>query len=151
MDMSGIFGRMGGIRFIMGENNTNLDYAKSQTTNIYTTTPAVGFEEQNDFCTRIIWSLRRPINIQNAPGVRTFPANNYFDISDNTGEIKFAWSALSNDKGNNLYAFTNSGVCLLLVDKRVIHEINANELATVGSNIGGILNQLWIDRTIGME
>lgn len=142
---------LGGIRFTMGENNTNLDYAKSQTTTIYTTTPIVGFEEQNDFCTRIIWSLRRPINIQNAPGVRTFPANNYFDISDNTGEIKFAWSALSNDKGNNLYAFTNSGVCLLLVDKRVIHEINANELATVGSNIGGILNQLWIDQTIGMN
>jgi len=142
---------LGGIRFTMGENNTNLDYTKSQTTNIYTTTPAVGFEEQNDFCTRIIWSLRRPINIQNAPGVRTFPANNYFDISDNTGEIKFAWSALSNDKGNNLYAFTNSGVCLLLVDKRVIHEINANELATVGSNIGGILNQLWLDQTIGMN
>jgi len=142
---------LGGIRFTMGENNTNLDYAKSQTTVIYSTTPAVGFEEQNDFCTRIIWSLRRPINIQNAPGVRTFPANNYFDISDNTGEIKFAWSALSTDKGNNLYAFTNNGVCLLLVDKRVIHEINANELATVGSNIGGILNQLWLDQTIGMN
>jgi len=143
--------QLGGIRFKMGENNTNLDYVKSQTTNIYTTTPTVGFEEQNEFCTRIIWSLRRPINIQNAPGVRTFPANNYFDISDNTGEIKFAWSALSNDKGNNLYAFTNNGVCLLLVDKRVIHEINANELATVGSDVGGILNQLWIDQTIGME
>jgi hypothetical protein len=142
---------LGGIRFQMGETNTNLDYSKSQTTAIYTTIPTVGFEEQNEFCTRIIWSLRRPINIQNAPGVRTFPANNYFDISDNTGEIKFAWSALSNDKGNNLYAFTNNGVCLLLVDKRVIHEINANELATVGSDIGGILNQLWIDQTIGME
>lgn len=142
---------LGGIRFQKGANNTNLDYAKSQTTTIYSTVPAVGFEEQNDFCTRIIWSLRRPINIQNAPGVRTFPANNYFDISDDTGEIKFAWSALSNDKGNNLYAFTDSGVCLLLVDKRVIHEINANELATVGSNIGGILNQLWISRSTGMS
>lgn len=141
----------GGLRFKMGPNNTNIDYAKSQTTVIYSSTPEVGFEEQNEFCTRIIWSLRRPINVQNAPGVRTFPANNYFDISDNTGEIKFAWSALSNDKGNNLYAFTNNGICLLLVDKRVIHEINANELATVGSDIGGILNQLWIDQTIGME
>jgi hypothetical protein len=58
---------------------------------------------------------------------------------------------LSSDKGNNLYAFTDSGVCLLLVDKRIIHEINANELATVGSDIGGILNQLWIDRTTGMS
>ena len=142
---------LGGIRFKMGENNTNLDYTKSQTTTIYSTKPAVGFEEQNDFCTRIIWSLRRPINIQNAPGVRTFPANNYFDISDNTGEIKFAWSAMANDRGDNLYAFTDSGICLLLVDKRVISEINANELATVGSDIGGITNQLWIEKSVGMN
>jgi len=38
-----------------------------------------------------------------------------------------------------------------MVDKRVIYEINANELATAGSSIGGILNQLWIDKTIGMS
>lgn len=139
--------KWGGFRFLP---QTNLDYSKSQTTTTYTTVPQVGFEEQLDFCTRIIWSERRPINIQNTPTVKTFPPANYFDISDNTGEIKFAWSALSSDKGNNLYAITSSGICLLLVDKRVIHEINANELATVGSDIGGILNQLWIDQARGM-
>ena len=138
----------GGFRFLP---QTNKDYSKSQTTNIYTSVPTVGFEEQTDFCTRIIWSLRRPINSQNTPSIRTFPSSNYFDISDDTGEIKFAWSALSGDKGNNLYAFTDSGVCLLMVDKRVIYEINANELATAGSSIGGILNQLWIDKRIGMS
>jgi hypothetical protein len=113
--------------------------------------PTVGFEEKTDFCTRVIWSLKRPINAQNTPSVRTFPSSNYFDLSDDTGEIKFAWSALSGDKGNNLYAFTDSGVCLLMVDKRVIYEINANELATAGSSIGGILNQLWIDKRTGMS
>lgn len=138
----------GGFRFLP---QTNKDYSKSQTTSTYTSVPTVGFEEQTDFCTRIIWSLRRPINSQNTPSIRTFPSANYFDISDDTGEIKFAWSALSGDKGNNLYALTDSGVCLLMVDKRVIYEINANELATAGSSIGGILNQLWIDKTIGMS
>lgn len=138
----------GGFRF---SPQTNIDYTKSQTTTIYTSTPAVGFTEQSEYCTRVIWSERRPINIQNTPTVKTFAAKNYFDISDDTGEIKFAFSCLSNDKGNNLYAITDSGVCLLLVDKRIIHEINANELATVGSDIGGILGQLWIDRTIGMS
>lgn len=138
----------GGFRF---RPQTNIDYSKSQTTLLVTSVPAVGFEEQTDFCTRIAWSLQRPVNAQNTPTVRTFPANNVYDISDDTGEIKFAWSALSSDKGNNLYAFTDSGICLLLVDKRVIHEINANELATVGSDIGGILNQLWIDKNIGMN
>ena len=138
----------GGFRFLP---QTNKDYSKSQTTSTYTSVPTVGFEEQTDFCTRIIWSLKRPINSQNTPSIRTFPSSNYFDISDDTGEIKFAWSAMSGDKGNNLYAFTDSGVCLLMVDKRVIYEINANELATAGSSIGGILNQIWIDRRIGMS
>ena len=138
----------GGFRFTP---QVNIDYSKYQNTVLYTTTPTVGFEEQVEFCTRIIWSERRPMNVQNTPTVKTFQPANYFDISDDTGEIKFAWSALSGDKGNNLYALTNSGICLLLVDKRVIHEINANELATVGSDVGGILNQLWIDKTIGMN
>lgn len=141
----------GGFRFLMNDLQTNIDYSKSQTNKSFFTKPVVGFEEQLDFCTRILWSLRRPANSQNAPSVKTFPLANYFDISDDTGEIKFGWSALSSDKGNNLYAFTDSGVCLLVVDKRVIHEINANELATIGSDVGGILNQLWIDKTIGMH
>jgi len=139
---------LGGFRFLP---QVNKDYSKSQTTTIYTSVPTVGFNEQTDFCTRVIWSLKRPINAQNTPSVRTFPPSNVFDISDDTGEIKFAWSALSGDKGNNLYAFTDSGVCLMMVDKRVIYEINANELATAGSSIGGILNQLWIDKRIGMS
>jgi hypothetical protein len=138
----------GGFRFLP---QVNKDYSKSQTTTTYTSVPTVGFEEQTDFCTRIAWSLKRPVNIQNTPSIRTFPPSNIYDISDDTGEIKFAWSSLSSDKGNNLYAFTDSGVCLLMVDKRVIYEINANELATAGSSIGGILNQLWIDKRIGMS
>ena len=142
--------KYGGFRFQTTENQTNLDYSQKQTTNIYSSSPTLGFTENTDFCTRIVWSLRRPINAQDAPSVKTFPSTNYFDISDDTGEIKFAWSALSAGKGDNLYALTNSGVCLLPVDKRVVHEINANELATVGSSIGGILNQLWINKNIGM-
>ena len=114
-----------------------------------TSVPKVGFEEQNLFCTRVIWSEKRPPNIQDTPSVRTFPALNQYDISDDTGEIKFAWDDISG-KGNNLYAITDSGICLLLVDKRIVHEINADELATVGSDVGGILNQLWINKDIGM-
>jgi hypothetical protein len=141
----------GGFRFLMNDLQTNIDYSKSQTNKSFFTKPVVGFEEQTDFCTRIVWSLRRPANAQNAPSVKTFPLANNFNISDDTGEIKFGWSAMSGDKGNNLYAFTDSGICLLVIDKRVIHEINANELATIGSDVGGILNQLWIDRSIGMH
>jgi hypothetical protein len=40
----------------------------------------------------------------------------------------------------------------LLVDKRIISEVNANELATVGVEaFGGIVDELWIDKSIGMN
>ena len=136
----------GGFRFLP---QTNIDYSKVNKTKNYSSVPAVGFEEQNKYCTRTIWSEQRPINIQDSPSVRTFPAQNFYDISDDTGAITRAFSAISG-KGNNLYSFTENGICLLLIDKRVIHEINADELATVGSDIGGILNQLWISKRTGI-
>lgn len=137
----------GGFRFLP---QVNLDYSKTDSTRAYSSVPKIGYEDLNKFCTRIIWSAKRPINVQDSPSVRTFFLENTHDISDDTGEIKRAYDSIS-DKGNNLYAFTESGLCLLLIDKRVIHEINANELATVGSDVGGILNELWINKEIGMN
>lgn len=138
---------LGGFRF---KHQTNIDYSKKQTTEVVQSIPAVGFDEENDYCTRVIWSVTRPINIQDSPTVKTFLPNSFYDISDDTGEIKFAWSADSG-KGNNLYAFTESGICIPLVDKRIVHEINASELATVGSDQGGVLSELWLDKTVGMD
>lgn len=139
---------LGGFRY---RPVTNTDYSKKQTTEILSTAPSVGFSEEVDFCTRILWSVTRPINVQDSPSVKTFPPGNKYDISDNTGEIKFAWDADSG-KGNNLYAITNSGLCMLLVDKRILSEINADELATIGADsFGGITADLWINKDIGMD
>lgn len=137
----------GGFRFLP---QVNIDYSKADNTRAFASVPAIGYDEQNKFCTRIIWSALKAINVQDSPGIRTFYTINSYDISDDTGEIKRAYDAIS-EKGNNLYAFTEEGVCLLLIDKRIIHEINANELATVGSDVGGILNELWINKDIGMS
>jgi len=145
--------KYGGFRFLNLSTSVpliNLDYSQSDVTRIYTSTPKLGFEEETYYCTRVHWSVRRPTNVQDSATVRTFPSNNTYDISDDTGEIKFAWSAISG-KGNNIYAFTNGGICLLLVDKRIINEINGDELATVGSDLGGVLNELWITRDVGMS
>jgi hypothetical protein len=143
----------GGFRFLNLTTSvplTNLDYTQNDNTRAYTSTPKLGFDEETYYCTRVAWSVRRPTNIQDSATVRTFPSSNVYDISDDSGEIKFAYSAISG-KGNNLYAFTQGGICLLLVDKRIIHEINANELATVGSDVGGVLNELWLTRDVGMS
>lgn len=139
--------KFGGFRY---KPQVNIDYSKSQNTEVLTSKPTVGFQEEVDFCTRVIWSVTRPINIQDSPSVRTFPPSNFKDISDNTGEIKFAWDADSS-KGNNLYAFTNNGVCMILTDKRILSEVNANELATIGTDTGGAVTELWLDKEIGMD
>lgn len=138
---------LGGFRW---KPQVNTDYSQKQVTEFISTVPAVGFEEQTEFCTRAIWSTTRPINIQNSPTVKTFLPNSFYDISDDTGEIKFAWDADSG-KGNNLYALTNNGVCVLLVDKRIVSEINGNELATAGSDVNGVVSELWLDKRIGMD
>lgn len=137
----------GGFRF---RQATNIDYSKKQNTEVITSVPALGFEEETEFCTRVLWSVERPINVQDTPTVKTFPSANFYDISDNTGEIKFAWDADSS-KGNNLYALTNNGICLILVDKRILSEVNSNELATMGTDLGGVTNELWLHKEIGMD
>ncbi len=138
----------GGFRFLP---QTNIDYSHNPNFRIHNSKAKVGFKEELEFCTRIVSSLKRPINVQDAPGVRTFPALNFFDISDDSGEIKLAFDA-NTGKGGNLYAITDTGVCLLLTDKRTLHEISGNELATVGdTGSEGILDQLWLTKSIGMK
>ena len=138
----------GGFRFLA---RTNIDYSKEPRFRIHFSKPQVGFKEQNEFCTRVIWSVTRAINVQDSPGVRTFPSLNFFDISDDTGEIKFAWDSISG-KGSNLYAFTNDGVVLLLTDKRILHEVSGNELSTIGAEGSeGVLKQIFISKDVGMH
>ena len=134
----------GGFKFLP---LTNFDYSAYPNTREFSTKPAVGFEETLEFCTRVTWSVTRPVNIQDSPTVRTFPATNVFDISDNHGEIKYAYSE-STGRGDNLYAFTDSGICLLLTDKRTLHEIAGNELATMAATgAEGVLQQIWLHDT----
>lgn len=135
----------GGFKFLSAINN---DYAAQNTFHAYTTKPQT-FEEELDFCTRIIWSEPKPVNIQDSPNIRSFPALNFFDISDDTGEIKYAYDT-EGTRGNNLYAVTDSGVCLLLTNKKMINELAGGELATIGSESLGVLKQIWLDKHIGM-
>ncbi|MHA2065201.1 MAG: hypothetical protein ACXABY_12565, partial [Candidatus Thorarchaeota archaeon] len=136
----------GGFRFM---STINQDYAAQNNFHEYVVKVIETIEEETEFCNRIIWSEPKPTNVVDSPNVRTFPALNFFDISDDTGEIKYAYDSDS-DKGNNLYAITDSGVCLLLTNKRTLHEVAGQELATIGSEDLGVLKQIWIDKHIGM-
>ena len=138
----------GGFRY--GERY-NIDYSHTQNQQVYFNKPPVGYIEQTEFCTRIVYSTERPINIQDVPGLKTFLANAYFDISDDTGEIKRAFDCLS-AKGNNLYALTHQGICLLFTDKSVLSDKNVNEVALIGTEAEVfILGQYWLSKVIGMD
>jgi hypothetical protein len=142
----------GGFRLLSDPtSNIQIDFTHEPDKTVNPTKPLAGFSDETYYCTRIAWSEPREINLVDSPGVKTFLANSIFDLSDEQGQINFAWDALS-AKGNNLYAFCESGVALLLSDKRVISEANGNELALVGTDLDqAILDELWISKSIGME
>ena len=126
----------------------NLDYSVEPLLE-FVSKPKVGFEEENNFCTRIIWSLPRAINVQDAPGLKTFNPSSVFDISDDQGEIKFAYDA-TYQRGENLYAFTEKGTCLLLTKKSILSDLSQGEIGYMGSD-QFISNEYWLDKNIGMN
>lgn len=137
--------KYGGFRF---QNQFNIDYSAKNPIEFFSR-KEFGFNEKNSFPNRVIWSLPRNVSQQDSPGLKTFTSISVFDIDDNDGEIKRAYSEDS-DKGNNLYAFTDSGICLLLTKKSILSDLNAGELAYMAGDqfIGG---EYWIERGIGMS
>ena len=134
----------GGLRF---KQQINSDYAIEPPIAFFSK-PKIGFVERTIFPTRTMWSLPRAINVQNTPSIKTFPANNSFDIDDNQGEIKYLWSAMTG-AGENLYAITERGICMLLTKKSILSDLGAGQLGYMGTDtfIGG---QHWWSRDIGI-
>ena len=138
--------KYGGFRF---QQQFNIDYSVAGPI-LYFSKPKVGFEEENKFCTGIAWSLPRAINQQYSPGLKTFPSDNRFYISDDQGGIKKAYDATSGGKGDNLYAIAGGGIALLLTNKSVLSNLNADDL-TVTANDKFIAQQYWLTKEIGSD
>lgn len=137
--------KWGGFRF---RQNINPEHS-NEPAKKYFSEPEFGFQEQTDFKYGNVWSLPRAVNVQNTPGIRTFPANNFFEIDDKSGEIKYLFSAITS-KGDNLYVFTNNGTCLLLTGKSILSDLNAGQIAYM-STTSFISGQYWVSRTIGIS
>jgi hypothetical protein len=140
--------QFGGFKYIqtINQDNVNRNNAK-----LLTSVPKLGFTEQTNYPTRIAWSDKKAVNQQNTPGIKTFYTKSIWDVSDNNGEIKFAWSAHSNGQGQNLYAITSNGIALVLVDKRLINDANAQQLFSGSAIDEGVVNELWLNQSIGMN
>lgn len=137
--------KYGGIRFLPQHN---VDYSQESPFE-FVSKPDFGFTEQNEFCTGIAWSLARAVNQQDSPGLKTFQSLNTFFISDDQGGIQRAWDATSG-KGDNLYAITSKGVCLLLTNKSVLTDLNGSQLGVFKGN-NFIQEEYWLDKTVGMN
>lgn len=137
--------KWGGFRFLQ---QVNPDYSCELPIR-YFSKPEVGFEEETHFPTGIMRSLPRAINIQNSPGLRTFPANNFFVIDDNCGEIKYAYDDTTG-KGENLYAITEKGICLLITKKSILSDFNSGEIGYMSAD-GFIRGQYWLYKDVGMS
>ena len=137
--------KWGGFRFLP---QINPDYSISPPIAFFSA-PKFGFEERLSFPTRFMWSLPRAINAQNSPSIKTFPANNSFDIDDRTGAIKYIWRALTS-KGENLYAITEKGVCLLFTKKDTLTDKGLNTVGFI-SRDAFINDQMWLEYTIGVN
>lgn len=137
--------KWGGFKFLQ---NINADYSTKAPFE-FVSKPKFGFVDKTLFTTRVMWSLPRQINQQNTPGLKTFPANNSFDIDDKQGAIKKAYSATT-EKGVNLYAITNKGVCLLVTKKSILSDLDAGQLAYM-ANDAFIKEQYWLNKETGMN
>lgn len=134
----------GGFRFLP---SYNIDYSSRGRIEFFTK-PKIGFEEKFDFCNLVVWSLERATNQQDSPGLKTFLTSNSFEIEESQGEIKFLYSATYSDKGSNLYAVTEKGVCLLVTKKTILSNVDANYLTGVATD-EFISQEYWIERQIG--
>lgn len=135
---------VGGIRY---HQNVNPDYNYTGPIQ-YFSKPDFGFKEENHFCTAVIWSLPRAVNTQDSPGLKTFISLNRMDIADDQGRITKAYDATTGGKGENLYAVTEKGVCLLLTKKAILSNIDANDLTATASD-QFISGEYWLSKQIG--
>lgn len=142
----------GGFRFLqIGGATTNIDYSHDQDNFKDFTKPTVGFTEVDWFPTRVIWSEKREINIQNSPGLKTFPALNFRDIADDTGAIMRAFDAYATDEGSSLYAFTEKGICLLMVNKFMMRQATSNTMGLMkGEGDTSIMEEVWLNKEQGL-
>lgn len=129
----------------------NPDYEQWNSYEIVNDRPDVGFVEQTDFCSLVIWSNEREINVQNDPGLKSFPSTNQYALSDAQGAIKYLWDSDSDRGGNNIYAFTDRGVCLLLTGKNQLSDVGGNTLGYVSPAEGVIQQEMWLQKDIGMN
>jgi len=106
----------------------NFDYSKDIGTSSISM-PAVGFTENLNYSKRLVWTKFKNNYgyINSIP--KSIPITNYYDINNlECKNIVFLWDTVS-DKGNNLYAFTDKGIILLLTKKNILSDATGDTVS----------------------
>ena len=122
--------RYGGFR--LKQVPINSDYSQKNETPSLFSRPVVGFIENLSFCSRIIWSLERPINVSYYPGLRTFPINHVYDLDDRRGSIRFLYDCFVNGV-RNLYAICKDDIARLITNNAQIGTLSGEALSVIGN------------------
>lgn len=137
--------RYGGIRF---SPLSNFDYTHKDTSLVYTVSP-----ETTDVIrvapNRMMFSLKSIPGV--SVGYRSFIPSNYYDLNHDGGGIIGA--AQSEDgSGGNLHVFTNKGVAIIIVDKRLISSLQGDPDNLILSDESTIVTgEYWLTKNIGVS
>ncbi len=138
-DESHIFNK-GGFRFLP---QANYDYT-APAGDSYKGFPHGGYTENLNLCTTGIASQPYDPLKSNNPGLRTFLDSALVSISDDQGEVKVISSGMG-QSGQNMYLWTQHGVCRLLTNKNVLTGADGSDIATFNiANYWG--TESWISR-----
>lgn len=130
--------KLGGIR--INQFPFNLDYSKIAEHDKFYYIKKFLSEDQLRYCTRIVWSQTRQVQSSDAPNLKTFRLLNYKDIADKFGDIRKLF--ISSDRyGDNLYAFCEQDIALLLVSKRTLSDASGNVIGTTGNSDSAFIAQ----------
>lgn len=133
----------GGLKIKNGVINS--DYAVAPIHDIYTS--GTQFTKTNNiYRNRVAWSITRPIESYNSPSLRLFVATNIFDTNDATGEIKKLYTEATQYYGENIYAFTEDDIAMLMTQKTILSGANGAQVAAQDNgtlDASFVSKQLW--------
>ena len=125
--------------------SANFDYEKILPLKAYAE-PQSGAHELLSLMKRLHWGTQR---IPGFESNRVFLPTNIYDLkNDKASQISILYDQYS-ERGSNLYAITDRGAALLLVDKNMITTAEGNNLTILAENAGFIKGEVWLSNSIG--
>jgi hypothetical protein len=137
--------RYGGFRF---NPVSNSDLLHKLNINIYTKTPTT-VTITNKKNKRVLFS--RKSSQDSSLGFRSLIQSNYYDLNYDGGEIIAAEQA-EDESGGTLYLFTDHGVVILVVDKRLISSVQGDPDNMILSDESTIVTgEYWVSKQVGVD